>query len=396
MAPPNLARALAALSALGGAAAAPYYPSDPAGIPHDFVCAWRTFAAEYAAALRPDAAALAFDALQLAVLCNATVLPAPTPRAPRAATATAVAATSVFVDAVHGSDSAAGTLAAPLRTLPAAVARSRGLQHPTSIFARAGTYHLSATLELGAADSELTIAAYNGEPVWVSGAVPLGPLVWEAVTAPVSNVWRAAVPKASLATAGGVMRELRVDGARAWRAREPNANPERDLFPAGWITTGGTKWAPPKPTGPITPVSVFNGAIAKRNSTENVNYTGALGGPCVNFDPPFSYWCALNPAGGGGFQYYVPGGAKLHAGDIPPFATSPENPAVFQVWRQAHWANWMFEIESYDNVTNEAIYAKGGFQGARGGPGSEYFVENALAFLDAPGEYYYDTATESL
>jgi hypothetical protein len=90
--------------------------------------------------------------------------------------------------------------------------------------------------------------------------------------------------------------------------------------------------APPKPAGPITPVSVFNAAIALRNSTQNTNYSGALGGPCANFDPPFSYWCSEHPAGGGGFQYYVPGGATLAADAVPAFTIADAaNPPVFQV-----------------------------------------------------------------
>ena len=108
------------------------------------------------------------------------------------------------------------------------------------------------------------------------------------------NVWRARV-NVSRAT------DLRVDGVRVPLARYPNANPETDLFPAGWITTA-SRWLPPKPSPPIVPVNVSNAAIALRNSTENKFYAGALGGACHVFDPPFSYWCAEHPAGGGGFQ----------------------------------------------------------------------------------------------
>jgi hypothetical protein len=445
------------------------------------VCAWRGFAAEYAAALRPDAAALAADALQLSVLCNAT---APTPARARArrAAPSAVAASEVYIDGVRGNDGAAGTLAAPLRSLAAGVARARTLPRPATVFVRSATYRLSETLELCAADSGLTIAAFEGEAAWVSGTVPLGALVWapsrianaslevfhdvsanghcdrsdaaaypcgcapaatlaaceaavitearatgwswhgsggvwaglccvrrdgawapkpeEGFTSgrrtPAANVWRAPVPMAALAATGGVMPELRVNGARATRARFPNADPERDLFPTGWVTGGGTRWAPPKPSPPIAPVLVSNAAIALRNSTQNVAYSGALGGPCHVFDPPFSYWCAAKPAGGGGFQYYVPGGAMLENGTAPPFPTPAGNLPIFQVWRAAHWANWMFEIEAWEPSTQTVAFGKGGFQGARGGPGSEYFLENALEFLDAPGEYYYDAAGETL
>ena len=31
----------------------------------------------------------------------------------------------------------------------------------------------------------------------------------------------------------------------------------------------------------------------------------------------FSYWCSAHPAGGGGFQYYVPSGMQLANGTFP-------------------------------------------------------------------------------
>ena len=147
---------------------------------------------------------------------------------------------------------------------------------------------------------------------------------------------------------------------------------------------------PPKPSPPITPVNVTNPAIALRNSSENKLYSGALGGACHVFDPPFSYWCAEHPAGGGGFQYYVPGGVTVATGSLPQFAVSANNPPIFQVWRAAHWSNWAFEIDAWDNATSTVTFGKGGYQGARGGPGSDYFVENAIELLDAPTEWYLD------
>ena len=39
---------------------------------------------------------------------------------------------------------------------------------------------------------------------------------------------------------------LRVNGARGVRARWPNADPERDLYPTGWHN-GTTQWLPPRP-----------------------------------------------------------------------------------------------------------------------------------------------------
>jgi len=45
-----------------------------------------------------------------------------------------------------------------------------------------------------------------------------------------------------------------------------------------------------------------------------------------------------------------------------------------------------FEVASYDNATT-ITYGKGGFQGARGGPGSDWYIENAIELLDSPTEW---------
>eukprot|EP00051_Salpingoeca_urceolata_P008274 m.104752 g.104752 ORF g.104752 m.104752 type:complete len:485 (+) comp15664_c0_seq1:1096-2550(+) len=65
-------------------------------------------------------------------------------------------------------------------------------------------------------------------------------------------------------------------------------------------------------------------------------------------------------------------------------------------WRKAHWANWAFEIESYDPNNSTIEFGKGGFQGARGGPGSDWFVMNILDELDHPTEYFYDSTEKAL
>ena len=64
-------------------------------------------------------------------------------------------------------------------------------------------------------------------------------------------------------------------------------------------------------------------------------------------------------------------------------------------WRAAHWANWAFEVESIsENGTIE--FGRGGFQGARGGPGSDWFVQNVFEELDVADEFYYDRVHKML
>ena len=59
-------------------------------------------------------------------------------------------------------------------------------------------------------------------------------------------------------------------------------------------------------------------------------------------------------------------------------------------------ANWMFEVEKFDAATSTIHVGKGGFQGARGGPGSDWFISNILEELDAPGEFYYSRSDQTL
>ena len=102
--------------------------------------------------------------------------------------AAASTATSLYVDASKGSDSAAGTIDAPLQSIQAAVdkaalttASSNGAgaggdaagAGATSIFLRAGTFYLPAPVVIKA--SGVTIGPYQNEDVTVSGGVQLAP-----------------------------------------------------------------------------------------------------------------------------------------------------------------------------------------------------------------------------
>lgn len=89
-----------------------------------------------------------------------------------------------------GSDSNNGTIDAPMKTLPAALAATRANEGWDTIVMRQGTYYASVaagvpnpTLALGPADSGLTVQAFPGEDVWLSGGVPLVGITWN-----VSNI----------------------------------------------------------------------------------------------------------------------------------------------------------------------------------------------------------------
>lgn len=108
-----------------------------------------------------------------------TATPTPTPSTPATSPSTdtgrgsapvgsaayPVPANSLFVDGASGSDSAAGTQGAPLRTLAAAVSRAQAGQ---TVVLRAGTYNESVTV-----GKAITIQAYPHEAVWLDGTIPV-------------------------------------------------------------------------------------------------------------------------------------------------------------------------------------------------------------------------------
>jgi len=71
----------------------------------------------------------------------------------------------MFVDAARGNDSAAGTQAAPLKTVNAAMTKAASGK---TIVLRGGTYHEQVTVP--ANKTGLTIQAYPGEAVWFDGS----------------------------------------------------------------------------------------------------------------------------------------------------------------------------------------------------------------------------------
>jgi len=208
------------------------------------------------------------------------------------------------------------------------------------------------------------------------------------------NVWQADLSAYSFST----IPELRVDGARVTPARFPNANVEKDIWPVGYLTSQGSDWLAPKISPKPNPAHVVNVSAPNRDWDDYFShYGGGIGGTCSLYEPPFSYWCQDTfPQGCGGcFTWNIPGGLKF--GDKLGNKTYKhiENAVIF-AWRRAHWANWAFELESYHPANSTFIFGKGGFQGARGGPGSDWYISHVLEELDAPTEYYYSPSTKQL
>ena len=63
------------------------------------------------------------------------------------------------------------------------------------------------------------------------------------------------------------------------------------------------------------------------------------------YSPPVSYWCSESPSGGGAFPFRTPSGVTPKQGVLPNSPYKNVSQALFNVWRPARWANWMFEID---------------------------------------------------
>ena len=223
----------------------------------DFDCSWRGLAWEWAPALQPwlngTQRRQIFDALELGTTCKqpSPIEPLDTPLAAETTTSATSSATTIYV-APAGSDDAAGTQQDPFATIARAVEAARVIRpiaaatsaasHAT-IYLRAGTYYLAAAVELDDRDSHLTISAYNGEHVVISGGVRISGLKWQpSVEDQGDAVYVADVSSYDLPR--GIPALLH-RGQRATLARYPNANPELDLFPLGYISDQ-TDWFPPE------------------------------------------------------------------------------------------------------------------------------------------------------
>ena len=148
------------------------------------------------------------------------------------------AGAEIFVSDAAGSDTAAGTLAAPYKTLQRAQRQVRSIiraakGQPITVNIRAGFYQVNETLTFGAADGGTAEApvlwtAYQNEDVIISGGQRVSGLQWEPAGA--SSGLGARVMKASVPAAlhAENWTSLFVGPRRAIWARWPNGDPSAD------------------------------------------------------------------------------------------------------------------------------------------------------------------------
>ena len=203
--------------------------------------------------------ALIYDALALSDFCNDTQRPdersLPRHFPPHFSIPQAAGSAAVYADAVHGNDRNDGSEGRPVQTIAQAVQLSRGRRRPATIVLRGGTFFQRDAVLFDSRDSGLTIQNYPGETAWVSGGVRLTDLQWKPYsTSGKSNIYVADVASFNLPRVHG----LRVNERRASPARFPNADPETQFWPIGYVPSKQDDWLEPKIAPTPNPAQLVN------------------------------------------------------------------------------------------------------------------------------------------
>ena len=401
-----------------------------AAVPQDLECAWRRAALQHAKMLHPRMseanAAFLLHSLNSSFFGNGGTNTSgcfpPAPPAPArgsmqlappstAVTEAAAAAVSFHVAATGTagcSDSGAGSRSTPFCSVVRGVAACRG--HGSgrcAVLLGSGIHHLNDTIHLRPADSRLLIVGAAGGGSVISGATPIVS-TWQKLKSLDSGL---ALWKTTVAHAPHTIDTLLVDGVRGVQARFPNADPEADKFPIGYVLKGGT-WLGPKEMGEPKYIEYPD---INRTSFRTLfkDFRGGVGGQCSHFSPPYSYWCAETTQGGGahqsgqGGEYEVPSGITFTQAELPHSPYASVDGALITAWRPGHWSNWGFLVGNATTVAATAAtsssasqtlhFERGGFQGARGNRnGDEWFISNVVEELDAEREFYYNASTAEL
>lgn len=392
------------------------------GAPADFECSWRNATFAYARVVQPFLSTTRqrqlHDALELAAHCGQAFVAWAAAAAPPAEDSNAAAGcpggsneacVELHVNTVE-------ELHTALAQVAAATAATAAQQQHYHILLSPGKYFLDRTLVLTEEHSGTTISparfARHGSVV-ISGSRQLA-VAWKRLPAPSADdggrpIFVTDVPAGLRGDA------LQVDGKRAILARYPNANPETDQFPHGWILNHTTS-IPPTYRGPTTANLSLSlpGAYTGWGAHDpwGVNgfggaYRLGIGGACETLTPPESYWCQpggrvlpcpLEYAEGGKSSYFfrTPAGIRNASALLPhaPYGSlGRSRNATVHYWRPGHWWTVMFAIEKMEEGSGDIVFGRGGFQGAEGHDAvAEWFVSGLLKELDSANEYWYDSA----
>jgi len=284
----------------------------------------------------------------------------------------------------------------PGQSIQAAIDKASKVTSKT-VFLREGLHYLPKTLHLGPEHSGVTLSAFPEEKPILSGGKQLS-LNWEPYDVTQGkNIYVSEV--SDVKDVPG----LQINGVRATRARYPNlpGGIETSCGYGCMVNSNKGTWTPPDfdKFGKITNYTDEFPEHDRNVSADNwfQHYMIGIGGLCSVYDPPVSYWCSEHPSGGGAFAFRTPSGVTPHAGAFPNMPYKNPEDAVFFVWRPSRWANWMFQVGSYNASSNNYTFGMGGFQGARGNnQGGDFFIENVMEELDNPGEFFFDRRTKKL
>jgi len=386
------------------------------GVNSDFECAWRTAAFQHAKELQPSLSVarqhLLFDALELANSGDDHKGHTHPPCQHENLQFEELSWKPIPTSLETEKKSMAVLVVESAEELVEALEAVKNSPDPTRIAMKAGTYRLNETMLLGAGHSGIVIGPEKpGDEVVLSGNRLISGLKWSPASNKIKGVWATQVPKDVEEIVA-----LRVNGLRATRARYPNANPEFDQFPTGYILDK-TTWTPP-----VFPNGKFGESVkihlpnvyptVDTPTTSQIpndgygpdHFAGAyrmgFGGACSKLTPPQSYWCqpegrtqetylVRSPSGIQNITQHLPHGPyKSHGTDM-----------VLTYWRPGHWFSVMYAMNAsgIDQKTGDVTFGIGGFQGAEGhDTGAEWFVENIEEELDSANEFWFDAATSTL
>ena len=181
---------------------------------------------------------------------------------------------------------------------------------------------------------------------------------------------------------------LFLNGRRAVRARYPDGNPETmglHTDPTGYVAQA-ERWLKPAIKPHPTDIRV---GFPNRDGTHFADFYLGVGGTVDAFDPPESFWADA---------YEITTG--LVYSENEEFANRvwkrPETGEV-HTFHCRHWGGWIFQLSGRDSDQRHLTFAYGGWQEAHGcASGAEWFVENIMEELDAPGEWYFDDLDSTL
>ena len=359
-----------------------------------------------------------FEALELGATCGVT-RPLGVPKPPTLKLPAASAAATYYVDYATGSDSASGSKSAPFKTLARGVKETRKTTSKggaAALLLANGVHHLKSTIELGAADSALTISAdpaasrSGTAPArpWISGGVPLAPAwtKWAGAANSSWNIWVTDVP----AEVGHIvgLNTLAAPGgsggthSRLTRAREPSGDIEAcvaeaqgkcwhngmqrwhtDLSCVGKAKTVYIDLRHCADDGTL--IGAPPGTPCKNNSamwdTYNT-YSNGHGGCCAAwsgdgspYGPMGDYFCGNSSAGGWvgymdprmanhsqGLSPALPFGFDYNATVYPQLAAIADGSsiegAVLHAWRAQGWFVNMFEVKSHDSDAHSMAFTR--------------------------------------